>query len=215
MHTFLIVDDNAEAREAINDILSMEADFRVVGAVRGGEEALEFLAVERPDIILMDVNMPGMNGFEATKAIRRRYPDSVIIMLSVSDNVQDFFEAIKQGAQGYLVKNLEPGVWLDYLRNVAEGHAPLSKELALRMMMEFTSKSPPSGPLRAATELTRRERGILQYVAEGLSNREIAEVLAISEYTVKNHLKNIMQKLHVKNRVQLARIAIQNPDTSP
>lgn len=210
MYTFLVVDDSAEAREAISDILSMEPSFYVIGQASGGQQALDFLKQRKADIILMDINMPEMDGFETTRRIKNSYPESTIIMLSVSDDVQDFFEALKLGAQGYLIKNLEPDLWLDYLRSVASGDTPLEKRIALRILKEFTEGNEPSVPEAEQDVLTRREKEILQYVADGYTNRNIAEALSISENTVKNHLKNILQKLHLKNRVQLARYAMEH-----
>ncbi|MBO8171190.1 MAG: response regulator transcription factor [Bacillaceae bacterium] len=210
LYTFLVVDDSAEAREAISDILSMEPSFYVIGQASGGQQALDFLKQRKADIILMDINMPEMDGFETTRRIKNSYPESTIIMLSVSDDVQDFFEALKLGAQGYLIKNLEPDLWLDYLRSVASGDTPLEKRIALRILKEFTEGNEPSVPEAEQDVLTRREKEILQYVADGYTNRNIAEALSISENTVKNHLKNILQKLHLKNRVQLARYAMEH-----
>ncbi len=210
MYTFLVVDDSSEAREAISDILSLEPSFYVIGQASNGKEALKFLQNRKADIVLMDINMPEMNGFEATKQIKTLFPDITIIMLSVSDDVQDFFEALKLGAQGYLVKNLEPQLWLDYLRSVATGDTPLEKGIAMRILQEFTEGGGKAQQQKEQFHsLTKREREILQLVAEGYTNRDIACNLTISENTVKNHLKNILQKLHVKNRVQLARYAAE------
>jgi DNA-binding NarL/FixJ family response regulator len=151
-----------------------------------------------PDMILMDINMPVMNGLEATRQVKERFPYVKIVMVTVSDDVTDLFQAIKNGAQGYLVKNLNPNIWLSYLHALVTDSAPMPQEIANRILAEFTGVKTTNDDL-----LTSREQEILTRVATGLSNREIAKELVISEHTVKNHLKNIMQKLHLNNRVQL------------
>lgn len=203
----LVVDDHAHAREAVRDILQAAPEFEIVAEATGAEEAIALTEQHMPDLILMDIKLPGMDGLEATKRIKARFPYVKIVIMTVSGEVTHLFEAIKRGAQGYLVKQLPPDVWVSYLQAVAVDEAPLSKELALCILRELTEKraAPPAddGPL------SKREREILHRVAQGKTNREIAEELGISEYTVKNHLKNILNKLHLENRVQLARYAYE------
>lgn len=199
----LIADDHKHARQGIREILEMEPDFEIVAEAWNGEEAILYTEKYMPDMILMDINMPGISGLEATRQIKGDYPYVKIIIVTVSDDITDLFEAIKKGAQGYLLKNLDPNAWLEYLRAVALDEAPLPRELAVQLLKEFSTKP-------AALEhspLTAREQEILEQVAKGKTNREISEHLIISEHTVKNHLKNIMQKLHLDNRVQLTRYA--------
>lgn len=199
----LIADDHKHARQGIREILEMEPDFEIVAEAWNGEEAILYTEKYMPDMILMDINMPGISGLEATRQIKGEYPYVKIIIVTVSDDITDLFEAIKKGAQGYLLKNLNQDAWLEYLRAVALDEAPLSRELAVQLLKEFSTKP-------AALEhspLTAREQEILEQVAKGKTNREISEYLIISEHTVKNHLKNIMQKLHLDNRVQLTRYA--------
>ncbi|SEN78450.1 response regulator transcription factor [Paenibacillus sp. OV219] len=220
--TVLLADDHPHGREGMRDIVSGDADFFIIGEAVNGEEAVRLAAELVPDLVLMDINMPVMNGMEATQHIKAIDPRIKIIMVTVSDDISDLFEAIKRGAQGYLLKNLSPSAWLEYLRAVAIDEAPLSKELAFRMLQEFNGGSkgigtPLSGGSSAGsseeeayhTALTHREREVLEGVASGSSNRQIAESFGISEHTVKNHLKNILQKLHLDNRVQLTRYAIE------
>lgn len=199
----LIADDHQHAREGIREILESDPFFEIVAEAWNGSEALEYTAKFMPDLILMDINMPDMSGLEATRRIKNDYPYVKIIMVTISDDITDLFEAIKKGAQGYLLKNLDPDAWLEYLRAVALDEAPLSKELAVQLLREFSPKLPEP----AHSPLTAREQEILEQVAKGKTNREISEDLIISENTVKNHLKNIMQKLHLDNRVQLTRYA--------
>lgn len=157
-----------------------------------------------PDLILMDIQMQGMGGLEATRIIKLQYPYVKIVMITVSDDITHLFEALKQGTQGYLLKNLSPSTWLEYLHAIMRDDAPLSRELAFQILKEF--------PISVASEdhipLTIREREILNWVASGMTNKEIATQLGISDQTVKNHLKNILQKLHLENRVQLTRYAL-------
>ncbi|MFK7691333.1 response regulator [Paenibacillus sp. HJGM_3] len=186
-------------------ILNMDAGFEIVGEGRNGAEAVELMDQLMPGLVLMDINMPEMDGLEATKQIKERYPYAKIIIVTVSDEITYLFEALKRGAQGYLLKNLTPSSWLQYLRAVAVDEVPMSREFALRLLQEFSRKK----LARRDTQLTGREKDILECVASGRSNRDISLKLAISEHTVKNHLKNIMQKLHMENRVQLARFAYE------
>jgi len=204
----LIVDDHEMARKAMRLIVSADPAFEIVGEATNGQEALELTEKWMPDLILMDIAMPGMDGLETTKQIKERFPYVKIVVVTVSDDVSDLFEAFKKGAQGYLIKNIKTDLWRDYLKAVANDDASIPKEIALRILSEFkTSAQGSSTP--NASELTRREQETLALVANGYSNREIAQQLGISEYTVKNHLKNILQKLHLSNRVQLARYAYE------
>lgn len=202
----LIVDDSAHARAAMEAILSEEPMFDIVATASSGEEALLLTEEWMPDLILMDIRMPGMDGLETTRAIKQRYPYVIIVMVTVSDDVTHLFEALKQGAQGYLFKNLSSSTWLEYLKAVVSDEAPVNPELAYRILQEFPkTKKTDDG----STPLTNREREILNWVASGKTNREIAEQLGISDQTVKNHLKNILQKLQLENRVQLTRYALE------
>ncbi|MFD2701722.1 response regulator [Paenibacillus shunpengii] len=202
----LIVDDSAHARAAMESILSEEPLFDIVATASSGEEALVLTEEWMPDLILMDIRMPGMDGLETTRAIKQRYPYVIIVMVTVSDDVTHLFEALKQGAQGYLFKNLSSSTWLEYLKAVVSDEAPVNPELAYRILQEFPkTKKRDDG----STPLTTREREILNWVASGKTNREIADRLGISDQTVKNHLKNILQKLQLENRVQLTRYALE------
>ncbi|WP_405171383.1 response regulator transcription factor [Paenibacillus sp. FSL H8-0280] len=203
----LVVDDHAHAREAICSILSEDSLFEVIGTASNGQEALELTGQWMPDLILMDVQMPGMDGLEATRQIKLRFPYVIVVMVTVSDDVTFLFEALKQGAQGYLLKNLTPSTWLEYLRAIVSDDAPLSKELAYRILQEFPA---PRSEDVQDNPLTARELEILQWVSAGYTNREIAYQLGISDQTVKNHLKNILQKLQLENRVQLTRYALES-----
>lgn len=219
----LAVDDHADAREAIRYILESDPAFELVAEGKNGLEAIELTAANTPDLVLMDINMPIMDGLEATKRIKERFPQVKIVVLTVSDDIVSLFEALKQGAQGYLLKHVQPSSWHDYLKAVAIDEAPMSRELANRILQEFAAREQEGGGadrrrdaavadkalVRHGDPLTSRERELLTWVARGHSNREIAETLLISEHTVKNHLKNILHKLQLANRVQLTRYAYE------
>lgn len=218
----LIVDDHPHGREGIREILSGEDPFEVAGEASSGEEAIALASDLLPDLVLMDIRMPGMGGLEATYRLKLLQPSLKIIMVTVSDDITHLFEAIKRGAQGYLLKNLEPSAWLQYLREIAVDEVPMSKELAFRLLQEFSAGATggSSGSAGVAsleeasstfplTPLSGREKEVLQRVATGASNKEIAAALSLSEHTVKNHLKHILQKLHLENRVQLTRYAME------
>ncbi|ANF47037.1 MULTISPECIES: response regulator [Priestia] len=203
----LIVDDHAHAREGIRDILEEYEDFIIVGEGTNGQEAIELTEKLMPDIVLMDIGMPVMDGLEATKQIKFRFPYVKIVVITVSDDITDLFDALKKGAQGYLLKNLQSEVWYDYLRAFALDEVPMSKEIAFQILKEFPQETSITKP---DTPLSARELEVLQLVAKGLSNRDISAHLFISEHTVKSHLKNILSKLHLENRVQLTSYAFQN-----
>ncbi|MED3932686.1 response regulator transcription factor [Priestia megaterium] len=203
----LIVDDHAHAREGIRDILEEYEDFIIVGEGTNGQEAIELTEKLMPDIVLMDIGMPVMDGLEATKQIKLRFPYVKIVVITVSDDITDLFDALKKGAQGYLLKNLQSEVWYDYLRAFALDEVPMSKEIAFQILKEFPQETSITKP---DTPLSARELEVLQLVAKGLSNRDISAQLFISEHTVKSHLKNILGKLHLENRVQLTSYAFQN-----
>lgn len=219
----LLVDDHPHGREGMRMIVEGEPLFEIVGEAASGEEALVMNDRLAPEMILMDISMPGIGGLEATRRIKAASPEVKIVMVTVSDDITHLFEALKRGAQGYLLKNLTASSWLEYLRAVAVDEAPMSKGLAMRLLQEFASgggqppslKQEVSGTMSLKSEalgttpLTPRELEVLERVAHGESNREIAESFGISEHTVKNHLKHILQKLHLANRVQLTRYAYE------
>jgi DNA-binding NarL/FixJ family response regulator len=206
----LLVDDHVLFRKGVAALLAMNPDFQVVGEAGDGLEAIAAARELLPDVVLMDIGMPRCNGLEATRILKREMPHIKIVILTVSDDDQHLFEAIKSGAQGYLLKNLEPYQLHDLLESISRGEAPLSGAIAARILKEFSHPTPASeqtAPL--VEELTSREIEILQLVVEGLTNKEIATALVISENTVKIHLRNILEKLHLQNRIQAAVYAVR------
>lgn len=226
----LLVDDHRHARQGMREIVDGCSEFTVVGEAASGEEALARVGETQPDLVLMDIHMPGMGGLAAAKAIKDAYPAVKIVIVTVSDEPAHLFEALKKGAQGYLLKNLNPSAWREYLRAVAADDAPLSPDIALSILREFARRKGTSGssvhqPTAAQRtalsdelpreDLTPREKEILQEVARGLTNRDVAAALGVSEHTVKNHLKSILQKLRLGNRVQLTRYAYEQGIVDP
>ena len=196
----LLADDSPLARRAVRALIAKASDFEVVGEAEDGFEAFEMLGEIMPDVILMDINMPRCDGLLATRLIKREFPNATVVMLTVSNEATDLFESIRSGAQGYLLKSLEPGEWMECLRSLCRG-GTMPQDTAHRILAEFTSKPElPDPNLR----LTPREREILDLVGYALANREVATALGVSEQTVKNPIKNIMNKLRLKNRVELA-----------
>lgn len=201
----LLVDDHALFREGLISLLSYQDDFTVVGEAEDAESALVQARALEPDIVLMDIELPGEDGVIATQRLRMELPALTVVMLTAHDDSQTLFEAIKAGAQGYLVKNTRSRELLEQLRGLARGEAAISRRMAARILEEIRGQTEPLGP---EEELTAREMEVLELVVARLSNAEIAERLVVSEHTVKNHMKSILSKLHVRNRRQAAALGV-------
>ncbi|MFD0697325.1 response regulator [Paenibacillus sp. GCM10027628] len=205
----LIADDHPLARKAIRSMLESDADFHVVGEACNGEEAVQLCAEIVPEVVLMDIHMAPVNGLEATRRIKQLNASIRIVMLTVSDDVADLFTALQFGAQGYLLKNMDPDEWLTYLHALLDDNSEVARQMADKLFQRFRA------PIQTQTDgpnpnmLTSREQEITAYVAGGDNNRQIAEKLLISEHTVKNHMKNILEKLQLENRVQLTAFAVK------
>ena len=213
----LLVDDQPLFRKALASLIAGQFDFSVVGEASNGGEALDQVRNLSPDIVVMDVQMPGVDGIGGVKAIRGAGRDVPIIMLTISDDDDDLFRAIEAGANGYLLKNMRPEQIFEGIRGAAHGEAPIAGAVAGRLLEALRNGG--VAPRRGATEmsaeemsLTRREAEILQLIAAGLSNKEIATRLTITEGTVKNHVHHALEKLHLTNRVQAAAYAIRHGD---
>lgn len=208
----LLVDDHPLVRDGIAGLLRAKG-LEVVGEAGNGVEALQKARELRPDIILMDVRMPRLDGLEATRLIKTEIPDIKIVMLTVSDDDQDLFEAIKSGAEGYLLKSLEGDEFFELLEGINRGETPISPEMAAKILNEFMRQTreelADEPPASNHESLTDREMEVLQLVVQGLSNSEIADVLTISRNTAKYHLKNILAKLHARNRTEAVAYALQ------
>lgn len=206
----LLAEDHVLFRKGLASLIDPLEDMEVVGEAGDGREALERARELMPDLILMDIQMPGWDGLKATRAIKEELPYVKIVMLTISDDDKDLFEAIKQGAEGYLLKNLSPEELFEMLRGVHRGEAPISGLTAARILDEFARLAQKETWVPSSGEsLTLREKEVLQLVAQGATNKEIASQLFIAENTVKNHLRNILTKLHLQNRVQAAAYALR------
>lgn len=209
----LVVDDHALFREGMVGILNAQPDIRVVGEASDGLEAVVMARSLRPDVILMDITMPGMDGVEATRQIKQELSEVHIVMLTVRDEDEKLFEAFRNGADGYLLKTIRAGQLVEMIRAVNRGEPAIGPGLAARMLNEFrrlaasamnmTSSAPSD---EALAILTSREREVLTLIARGASDREIAQELTVSLYTVKAHVRNLLQKLQVSSRYEAARL---------
>ncbi len=203
----LIVDDHAIVRAGLRLLLQAQPDLAVVGEASGAEEAFRAVREVRPDVVLMDIAMPGTTGLEATRRIKAEHPGVQILALTMHENEQYFFEMLHAGAAGYVVKGAPPEELIDAIRSVTRGQAYLSPPLTRRLLDDYLSRvkegQPPGDPL------TEREREVLRLIAEGLTSKEIAARLAISPYTVERHRANAMAKLNLHNRAELIRYAIR------
>lgn len=212
----MLVDDHALFRKGLASLIASESGIEVVAEASNGEEALARARESQPDLILMDINMPGIGGVEATRLIKAEMPESRIVMLTVSEDEDDIYEAIRSGAQGYLLKNLRPETLFDMIRDAIRGEAPISPGIAAKILAELgRTRSAPVVQESDEIMLTQREQQILVGVVDGSSNREIAARLGISEGTVKNHLHSILKKLHLENRVQIAAYALRRGLADP
>ena len=204
----LLVDDHELVRQGVASMLAKAEDLTVVGEAKTGREAIETARKELPDVVLMDVRMPDMDGLEATRRIKEERPRTAVIMVTMHDNPAYLREAVRAGAAGYLLKDVSKDDLVDAIRQVATGGAFIESQMLKGMLSEMK----PSGGATptAAKNLTKREREILTLVAEGMSNREIAERLVLSPETVKSHVAAILEKLNVSDRTQAAIYAVRN-----
>jgi len=204
----LMVDDHALFREGLAGIIASQTDMEVVGEAGDGLEACVKAQELKPDLILMDVQMPGMDGLTAVRQIKEALPETAVVMLTVRDDDDKLFEALKNGAQGYLLKEIRSQDMLAMLRGVMRGEAALSPALAGRVLTEFRRLS-RRGFVKADDDcgLTEREQQVLLKVSEGATDKEIAESLTISLNTVKTHIRNILSKLQVSSRREAAKVA--------
>jgi len=207
----LIVDDHALFRRGLILVLESEDGIDVVGEAEDGQDAIAKAEELTPDVVLMDVRMPGLDGIEATRRISETRPSARIIMLTVSDQEDDLFEAVKAGATGYLLKEISIEEVADAIRAVMNGQSLLSPSMATKLITEFgelakRADQPADVP---APRLTARELEVLKLVAEGMSNKDVAAELTISENTVKNHVRNILEKLHLHSRMEAVMYAMR------
>jgi DNA-binding NarL/FixJ family response regulator len=207
----LLADDHSLFREGLANILNAQPDFEVVGEANDGLEVLVKARKLEPDLILMDVGMPGCDGVEATQMVKKEFPGVTIVMLTVRDETEKLFEAVKSGAQGYLLKSIRSRELMTMLRGAVRGDAAITPSLGGRMLEEFRRLSQQAGhasPNETAA-LTRREQEVLGLVAEGATDKEIAQALSVSVHTVKSHVRNILSKLQLSHRYEAAQYALR------
>jgi len=205
----LICDDHALFRRGLVMVLESEDGIEVVAEAEDGEDAVAKAEESAPDVILMDVRMPKMSGIEATRAIADAVPTAKILMLTVSDEEEDLYEAVKAGATGYLLKEISIEEVANAIRAVTTGQSLISPSMASKLLSEFNNLAKQAQQKVLAPKLTDRELQVLKLVAQGLSNREVAEQLFISENTVKNHVRNILEKLHLHSRMEAVVYAVR------
>ena len=205
----LVVDDQQLFRQGLVMLLGVEPDIDVVGEAGDGIAATELAASAVPDVILMDVRMPKRSGIEACVAIKEAAPTARIIMLTVSDEEADLYDAVKNGASGYLLKDSSIDEVAQAIRVVADGQSLISPSMAIKLLDEFKQMSRSDRQQVPTPKLTDRELEVLKLVAQGLNNREIAKRLFISENTVKNHVRNILEKLQLHSRMEAVMYAVR------
>ena len=203
--TVLIVDDHPVVRQGLRTFLELQEDLEIVGEAGDGEAAIAEVERLLPDVVLMDLRMPGVDGIEATRRIRSISPSTRVIALTSFTDDETVFPAVKAGAAGYLLKDIRPQDLAEAIRTVHRGEGLLHPTIAAKLMRDIAQDKPP-GPGQG---LTQRELEVLQHIARGMSNKEIAEALVLSEKTVKTHVSNVLQKLHLADRTQAALYAVK------
>ena len=214
MITLALVDDQDMVRTGLRMVLEAERDLQVVAEAADGEEAVRVVGRERPDVVLMDVRMPGMDGLEATRRITEAHPEVAVIVLTTFDLDEYVYGALRAGASGFLLKDAPAEDLVAAIRVVAAGDALLAPSITKRLIAEFAARptaTPPSG----LDDITDREREVLGLVARGLTNAEIAEELFVGETTVKTHVSHLLTKLGLRDRVQLVVAAYESGLTRP
>ena len=204
----LIADDHGLFRDGLRSLLEARG-IEVVGEARNGREAFDLSRRLQPDVVLMDLQMPEVGGLDATRLIAAEIPEVKVIVLTASDDDADLFEAIKSGAHGYLLKDLDAENLVDLLHGASRGEPALTPSLARKLLTEFAR--PPARVTKSPDDLTEREKEVLELLVQGItSNRDLAERLIVTENTVKYHLRNILGKLHLKNRAQVVAFAMHH-----
>ncbi len=205
--TILLVDDHEVVRKGVRAYLETQPDFRVVGEASSGEEAIDFVTELIPDVVLMDLIMPGMDGIETTRRIKKVSPRTQVVVLTSFHEDAHIFPALKAGAISYILKDMKMDKLAETLRRAVRGEVTLHPRVAVRVLQNLRGDNLDAEPL--FTELTERELDVLKLIASGLTNSQIAEKLVISENTVKGHVSNVLSKLHVADRTQVAVYAWQ------
>ncbi|RSK50686.1 response regulator [Bacillus canaveralius] len=206
MIRLMLVDDHAVLRDGLRNILGMEDDIEVVGEAISGDDALQKIGIIKPDIVVMDINMPNKNGVEVTGIIKKQYPNIKVLVLTMHSHDEFFMSAIREGADGYLLKDAPSDQVVAAIRTVAKGESVIHPSMTKKLLSFHQQKQTET----ENSSLTEREKEVLLCLVEGLSNKEIAQRLFISDKTVKIHVSKIFKKLNVKSRSQVVIYAVQN-----
>jgi two-component system nitrate/nitrite response regulator NarL len=201
-----VIDDHTLFRRGLISLLAREPGFAVVAEAADGFEGIKVVGATRPDVVLLDLNMPGISGIEAIGAIRKEAPEAQIVMLTVSEDADDLFKALRNGASGYLLKNIDSEFLVAAIRRAADGDSVVSPEMTGKLIEQVRAAAKPA----PEDVLSAREREILAHLARGLSNKEIARTLEVAESTVKIHVQHILRKLNLASRVQAAIWAVEH-----
>jgi two-component system response regulator NreC len=205
----LLVDDHAVVRSGLKMLLGSEGDFEIVGEASTAAEAIEMVGVTKPDVILMDIGLPDLSGIDATREIKKRFPEASIVALTIHEDEEYFFKMLEAGASGYVPKRAAPEELLTAVRAAASGEVYLYPSLAKLLVKDYLGLDHPAGEKANLDGLTEREREVLTYLADGINNEDIAASLVISPKTVERHRENIMHKLNLHSRAELVRYAIR------
>ncbi|MEF9387139.1 response regulator transcription factor [Ralstonia solanacearum species complex bacterium KE056] len=212
----LLIDDHTLFRSGIRLLLQRQPDFEVVDEAADGLEGIKLAKRHRPDVILLDLNMPGLSGLETLQLLAQDLPDTAVVMLTVSEEADELKAALRDGARGYLVKNIEADTLVAGVRRAAAGEPVISESMTAKLVAHFRAPekaapaAPPAAAAVSADRLTPRERDIVRGLARGESNKEIARALDVAESTVKIHVQNILKKLNLTSRVQVAVYAVEH-----
>lgn len=206
----IIADDHSMFRQGLKQILELEDDIMVIGQASNGEEAVKLVIQHKPDVVLMDINMPGTNGIQAIKQLKQCRHESKIIVLTIHQDREYLFKTLQLGAEGYVLKDAEASVLVEAIRSVHTGQSYIQPNMTTELVREFNRVTTQDRDRRDENTLTAREVEVLKLIAEGMLNKEIAKQLYISEKTVKNHVSNIFKKLNVSDRTQAAIYAFKH-----
>jgi two-component system nitrate/nitrite response regulator NarL len=210
----LLIDDHTLFRSGVHALLQRQPDFEVVGDAADGIEGIKRAKQHRPDVVLLDLNMPGLSGIETLQLLQQDLPDTAVIMLTVSEDVDELTSALHKGACGYLLKNMDADALATMIRRAADGESVIAESMTQRLIAKMRTPQkaeelhahaiPTTGDARESSALTPRERDIVRIVARGASNKDIARELDLAESTVKIHVRNVLRKLNLTSRVQIA-----------
>jgi two-component system nitrate/nitrite response regulator NarL len=204
----LLIDDHTLFRSGVHALLQRQADFEVVGDAADGIEGIKRAKQHRPDVVLLDLNMPGLSGIETLQLLQQDLPDTAVIMLTVSEDVDELTSALHEGACGYLLKNMDADALATMIRRAADGESVIAESMTQRLIAKMRTPQKaeelPAPDARESSALTPRERDIVRIVARGASNKDIARELDLAESTVKIHVRNVLRKLNLTSRVQIA-----------